>query len=318
MSLTLFHYAAGHVLPILAGAVLLIFVLSLYVRISFPAWAGCACLACLLLLTPVARLALEGAFAPPLLYGLLAALLTAAAAGTRLFPPPGPALGMKALSPPGGAAGEKAAYFTFDDGPSPAWTPQVLHVLKEEGINAIFFVVGEEVRRHPHLVQAIIDAGMEVGVHSHSHKILPLLFATSLDREMDACMSALKDAGCPAPRLFRPPCGIYNRQVMDAALSRGLTPLLWNCSSGDWMGLSPAAIRQNSLKGRENPCVLLFHDGQRSVVGRKSTVEALPGVIRGLREMGYQFPDPAEILAKGDSCGIAHPCERKNGGGGKM
>lgn len=202
-------------------------------------------------------------------------------------------IGKNLTKAPPSIKGKKTALLTFDDGPSRCWTGPVLDLLEREKIRAVFFVVGKDAEKHRDIMEKMVESGQEIGVHSYSHKPLIMLSAGSLKKEMDLTLKALDDAGCKAPRFFRPPWGLYNRQVIEMAKERGLKTMLWNWSAKDWTGAGPREIVARTLKGADADRIFLFHDGHREGACRKATVEALPEIIAALREKGFEFADPA-------------------------
>ena len=123
---------------------------------------------------------------------------------------------------------------TFDDGPNPAWTPQLLEVLARSGVKATFFLVGRFAEREPDLTRAIADAGHTVGNHSWSHPDLSLTAAHRVRDELARTSDTLEQITGRPIRFFRPPFGARRPYVLRAARELGMTLVMWNAMTNDW------------------------------------------------------------------------------------
>lgn len=210
--------------------------------------------------------------------GLILATLTGAAAYAVVTPWSqlcGPVL----VAPP--LPGQIA--LTFDDGPNPSATPQLLEVLARYRVRATFFLIGRYVQCEPTLTREIAAAGHLIGNHTMTHPWLPLLPASRIREELSACNRILEDTlGCPIT-LFRPPHGARRPAVLSIARDLGLTTVQWNMIVGDWNPLPPEAIlrrlelgiQRNRTHARGTNIVL--HDGSQHDprAPRLPTVEAV-------------------------------------------
>jgi peptidoglycan/xylan/chitin deacetylase (PgdA/CDA1 family) len=123
---------------------------------------------------------------------------------------------------------------TFDDGPNPAITPQLLDLLAEHNARATFFMIGKWVRQQPALARRVHAAGHLVGNHTETHPWLPLQPASVIREELLGCNRALEDAlGAPVG-YFRPPHGARRPLVVRYAAELGLTTVQWNVMAEDW------------------------------------------------------------------------------------
>jgi peptidoglycan/xylan/chitin deacetylase (PgdA/CDA1 family) len=150
---------------------------------------------------------------------------------------------------------------TFDDGPHPQGTPAVLDRLERSGRAAVFFLVGEQVRRDRGLAGEIAARGHEIAVHGDRHRNLlrvpPSAFAGDLDR---AC-ATIADATGVAPARYRPPYGIFSAVTLPVVRARNLDPLLWTHWGRDWSRRqTPAGIARLVLDGLGPGDVVLLHD----------------------------------------------------------
>lgn len=179
---------------------------------------------------------------------------------------------------------------TFDDGPNPAATPQLLEVLARHSVRATFFLIGNFVRREAHLVRQIAAAGHAVGNHTMTHRRLLLLGSRTIHQELADCNQAIEDTLGNAVQLFRPPYGSRRPVVMQLANELGLTTVQWNVMVGDWNPVSAATLlvrlergmRRNQARGRGSNIVL--HDGGHSGLGqpRLATVAAVDRLLSRL------------------------------------
>ena len=187
--------------------------------------------------------------------------------------------------PTGAADLPRSVALTFDDGPSPTFTPRILRILKTFEVKATFFMVGSLVERYPDVAKQVVDAGMAVGNHSFQHPNSPP-FAKLPMGQMEAQIAGghrrLEAVGVEA-ELFRPPGGSWNESVLSAAESVGERTVLWSIDAEDWLSPTPAAIARRVLDHVGPGSIILLHDGGGD---RTPTVKALPRILRGLRKMG--------------------------------
>lgn len=185
----------------------------------------------------------------------------------------------------------KRVALTFDDGPNPEYTPGVLQILREAGARATFFVVGQNVERHPALVEAMIAAGHELGNHTYSHVDLQRAGPRVGREELARTAALLRERDRRFLGLFRPPWGRLGVAGAAYALSSGNRAVMWSLDSMDYHRDSADrivdAVRGASLSGG---AILLFHDDN------PHTLAALPAVIEDLRRRGFTFCTVGELL----------------------
>jgi len=184
---------------------------------------------------------------------------------------------------------------TFDDGPDPRWTPQILAILKQHGAVATFCMVSRNVAGQEALVRQLVDAGMRLCDHSHTHdELLPERDPERIADEVVGAGRTLSAAAAGAPvEWFRAPGGNWSTEVAELSAEHGMQPLSWNVDPRDWERPGADAIvaavqRQIGQQAPDGPIVLL-HDGGGS---REQTVEALEKLIPWLAEQGYRFGFP--------------------------
>lgn len=186
---------------------------------------------------------------------------------------------------------------TFDDGPDPRWTPQVLELLHRHGATATFFDTGLNAMARPDLVAAEIGAGNGVGDHTWSHPHLTHLGASAIDAEIVRGAQAIQRAGAPEPRLFRPPFGASNETVAVVADAEGYRTVLWSVALEHFLSrTSDTNAAVAAVLDRVQPgSIILAHDG--GVPDRTRTLQALPMLLEGLETRGYRVVDVEALLA---------------------
>jgi len=189
-----------------------------------------------------------------------------------------------------GAGGEHQVAITFDDGPDPRWTPQILDILKAANVKAAFFLVGVNAERYPGLVRRIVNEGHEIGNHTYYHPNLALCWPEHVRLELNATQLLLETITGRATTLFRPP---YAADTSPSQLSE-LTPLqiaqdlnylvvLENIDPQDWAKPGADIILQRVKQQRRDGSIVLLHDAGGN---RSQTVAALPRILEWLHTRG--------------------------------
>lgn len=202
--------------------------------------------------------------------------------------------------------GEKVIALTFDDGPNPTYTPQVLDILKENDAKATFMEVGSLVSENGDLVRRVRDEGHEIGTHTWDHAAgsghgvdLTRMSADEHVSEVDRGFQAINDAlGEGVPKVMRAPGGNYHGDVIRNLAGHADVEVGWNVDTRDWArpGVDAIVSRITSAKPGS---IVLMHDGGGN---REQTVEALRQAIPQLKAEGYRFVTVSEMLK--DYCGI--------------
>lgn len=187
----------------------------------------------------------------------------------------------------------KYVAITFDDGPDPLYTLQILDILKEKNVKATFFLIGKNAEKYPEIAKRIVKEGHSIGNHTYSHRSLIPLSAAATREEIKKGEEAIYKATGIRPTLFRPPRGIYSMYALRFLREERYTVVLWDVSTMDWAELSPQSIVLNVLRHVKPGSIILFHDSGDIVSfkggDRTNTVKALPLVIDELRAKGYEF-----------------------------
>ena len=191
---------------------------------------------------------------------------------------------------------------TFDDGPSPIYTPQILDVLKEKGVKATFFLVGRHVEKYPEIARRIVAEGHEIGNHTYSHRDLVPATRAPVVKEVKKAERAIEAVCGQRTVLFRPPRGIYSNAVRKTILKLGYTIILWSLSTQDWRLVSPKFILKRVKRFCRPGSIILFHDSGALIKpeggSRSHTVEALPEVIDWLKENNYEITTISSLIGE--------------------
>jgi peptidoglycan-N-acetylglucosamine deacetylase len=181
---------------------------------------------------------------------------------------------------------------TFDDGPSPAYTPEVLALLAKYHATATFCMVGSQVARYPDLVREVVSAGMNLCDHTLTHaENLSALPDSRIKAEILGGRSEiLRAVGRPVTiAFFRAPAGRWSTAVRHIAARHGMKPLSWSVDPRDWSRPGTERIVAGIKRGVHPGAVILLHDGGGR---RDQTVAALSQLLPWLIEQGYRFDVP--------------------------
>ena len=178
--------------------------------------------------------------------------------------------------------------FTFDDGPSPRFTPQVLALLAQHDTPAVFCLIGQQARAYPKLVRTEVKAGHALCDHSRDHDLTMNRRGQGyVTREVGDGLSAIQHASPGTPvRFYRQPGGTWSPKVVHAMHQHDLTPLRWTDDPRDWSRPGSEAIVRRVVDQLEPGAVILMHDGGGD---RTQTVEALRWLLDALAQAGWEF-----------------------------
>lgn len=185
------------------------------------------------------------------------------------------------------------AALTFDDGPDPVYTPQVLEVLARHGARATFFLIGENARRHLELLARIRAEGHEVGNHTDGRG--PTVFM-SMRRFSESLAKAEAALGLmdAQPKLFRPGGGWIRPAQLDLAIRRGYTCVLGSAYAYDPKRPPAAYIRWVIARNLGPGTIVVLHDAGGD---RSNTVAALEGILEAGRARGLRFVTVSELMS---------------------
>jgi peptidoglycan/xylan/chitin deacetylase (PgdA/CDA1 family) len=172
---------------------------------------------------------------------------------------------------------------TFDDGPHPIFTQQLLSILQQENVTATFFVIGENVDAHPELVQQAAAQGIEIANHTYHHLRLPTIPVPNIATELKEGALAIQRAIGYSTRLYRPPGGEYDLDVINTTRELEYVMVLWTDDPADYVDPGLNVIEERVLRTISDGGIILLHDGAAQ------TVQILPDLIRRLKARGYRF-----------------------------
>ncbi|MFI7590602.1 bifunctional polysaccharide deacetylase/glycosyltransferase family 2 protein [Micromonospora sp. NPDC049359] len=222
----------------------------------------------------------------------------ASAEGSGAGVPPGvgtggPVLRLDGDEPVSRALPARTIALTFDDGPDPRWTPQVLDVLRRHGAHATFFVVGARVNEHPELVRRMLAEGHEIGSHTFTHADLAAVPPWRRDLELSLTRKAIAGATGREVTLLRPPFSSVptaltgpEYDALRAAAGVGHVAVLADQDTRDWQRPGVDQIARAATPKRGRGAVVLMHDGGGD---RAQTVAALDRLLPALTDQGYRF-----------------------------
>lgn len=189
---------------------------------------------------------------------------------------------------------------TFDDGPSPDYTPLILDVLKKHDVKATFFLVGKHIKKYPDVARRIVEEGHEIGNHTYSHRDLVPSTRRKLEKEILENNKVIEEYLGVSTNLFRPPRGIFSEAVRNFIVRNGLILVLWSVSGIDWAKTPATLIAKRILRYAHPGAIILLHDSGALIRSeghsRLNTAKALDMVIPALKEKGYRFVTISELM----------------------
>jgi peptidoglycan/xylan/chitin deacetylase (PgdA/CDA1 family) len=195
---------------------------------------------------------------------------------------------------------ERLAALTFDDGPDPESTPQLLDTLERYGARATFFVVGEAAQRHADLLRRMFEAGHALGNHSWDHPSFPAIGSAERRRQITACEAAI---GPYSSRLFRPPYANQDLATMVDVRRMGFKTIAYDVTGTDWRDDAAEVVYERLARGLRPGSILLLHDSlfmaeEERYRSRRPTLEAV-GMLLERHSRAYRFVTVPELLRGG-------------------
>ncbi|MER2000667.1 MAG: polysaccharide deacetylase family protein [Lysinibacillus sp.] len=188
---------------------------------------------------------------------------------------------------------EKVVALTFDDGPHPEYTVQILDLLEQHDAKGTFFIVGEHAENHSQIVYRMYEEGHEIANHTYTHpftKSVPKIM-----QEIKQTDYTLFSITGYSPKLFRPVEGNYTDPLVEAVSKEGYKIVMWSWhqDTEDWKDPGVNTIVNKVINGIEEGNIVLFHDGGGN---REQTVKAIEIILPKLKEQGYKFITVSEML----------------------
>jgi peptidoglycan/xylan/chitin deacetylase (PgdA/CDA1 family) len=193
------------------------------------------------------------------------------------------------------------AALTFDDGPHPEYTPQLLNILDRYEVQATFFMVGQAAQKHPELVRQVAQAGHAIGNHSWDHPAFPSIPRRERQKQISDCAQALVPYG---QRFFRPPYGAEDLASHLDALSLHYDVVGWSLDAEDWVEHDPEWMAEALTQGIQPGSIVLLHDAicrsQQPVpqYNREPMLTALTLFLERLKGR-FSFVTVPELLRRG-------------------
>jgi peptidoglycan/xylan/chitin deacetylase (PgdA/CDA1 family) len=190
---------------------------------------------------------------------------------------------------------DKVVAITFDDGPDPRFTPQLLAILRQYHVHATFFMIGRQIERYPALATAVAADGNCIGNHTYSHPDLPLDSSAQVTTELRRCEELIAKTTGTDSHLFRPPRGMLSRPVISEVEQQGYHTILWTISADSHDAPTPALMADRVLRNTRPGTIILAHDGMLAC--RWQDVAATALIVPALQQQGYRFVTIPELLA---------------------
>ena len=195
---------------------------------------------------------------------------------------------------------DKVVALTFDDGPSPIWTPKILDELKKANIKATFFMLGEHVAKYPEVARRVAEEGHEIGNHTYDHHVLLYYKLEELEKEIKDTERIIQKVTGKTTRYFRPPKAWLTAQEKKKINELGYKVILWSLNSKDWVTFDDKYIVKYIVRHIKSGDIILFHDsgGVFGTEGgdRYETVKTIPRLVEALTKKGYRFVTISELL----------------------
>ncbi|MEB3282653.1 MAG: polysaccharide deacetylase family protein [Lyngbya sp.] len=190
---------------------------------------------------------------------------------------------------------EKVIALTFDDGPWPTTTEQILDILRENNIKATFFWVGQALNNFKEIGQKVAADGHVIANHTWNHRYHYHNHSAAA-KEIEDTANLIEELIGVQTTIFRPPGGVEDNGLVNYAFTRDYVNIMWSSDSKDWRS-SASSIKQNVLSSAKPGRIVLLHDGGGN---RAETVKALPDIIAELKGQGYRFVTIPELLEIAD------------------
>lgn len=184
---------------------------------------------------------------------------------------------------------------TFDDGPSVRFTPEVLAILREHGIKATFFLTGKETEENLPQARMIVSDGHQVGNHSYTHSNMALMGSARIRDEIERTDAAIRTAGHKGEIMFRPPYGKKLLGLPWYLYRHDRKTIMWDVEPESYPDIAEdaAAIAKHVIEHTKNGSIIIMHVMYRSRVASR---QALPLIIDGLRQRGFEFVTVSQLL----------------------
>lgn len=194
---------------------------------------------------------------------------------------------------------QKIVALTFDDGPHPEFTPQILDILDKYHIKATFFMVGKEMIKYPDVVKEVVKRGHVIGNHTYTHPHdIELDTRAQMKQELENCEKVIEQLTGKRTHLFRSPRGLVDSTVFMIANEEGYRVILWTVCADHHDAPTPQLMAKRVLQHIKPGGIVLAHDGMYCM--RRKDVAATPLIIEELIKRGYKFVTVPELIKAGE------------------
>ncbi|MEN6357046.1 MAG: polysaccharide deacetylase family protein [Armatimonadota bacterium] len=193
---------------------------------------------------------------------------------------------------------EKVCALTYDDGPHPKYTPEILAILKRYNVKATFFMIGRDMEKYPDVVKDVLEQGDVIANHTYTHpRNIEANTQAQVIKELEKCEDVIERMTGKRAHLFRPPRGMIDGMVFTIAEEEGYRTVLWTVCADHHDAPTPEAMAKRVIQHIRPGAVILAHDG--SFPSRWKDVAATPLIIEELRKKGYRFVTVPELIEIG-------------------
>lgn len=190
---------------------------------------------------------------------------------------------------------QKIVALTFDDGPHPVFTPQLLDILYKYHVPATFFMIGSSIRKYPDIVKQVIAQGHSIGNHTYTHPLNMAVYSKGqIVKEINNCEAMIKQFSGGRTFIFRPPRGRFNQKVVEIVQAKKYQMVLWSACGYKGRVDTPKLMAERVI-GKIHPgAIILLHDG--TFASRWKDIRATPIIIEALLKKGYRFVTVPQLL----------------------
>ena len=190
---------------------------------------------------------------------------------------------------------KKVVALTFDDGPKPGRTEEILEILAREKVPATFFLNGRNLEKHPALGRLIVENGHEIGNHSYSHPRMIFMSYTEVSRQVESTTSAIRELGYEGPIHFRPPYGKKLLTLPFYLWRNNIKTIIWDVEPETWDEPRNTAMQrvEVAVEKTKPGSIILLH----VMYGDEQSMIATPIIIRELKQKGFRFVAVSDLIA---------------------
>ena len=195
---------------------------------------------------------------------------------------------------------QKKVVLTFDDGPSPIWTPLILDELKKAGVKATFFMIGHHVKMYPEIARRVAHEGHTIANHGYAHSVILYYTKAEIEEEIKYTEHVIREITGKTTRFFRPPKAWSSPKMKQQIKSLGYDIVLWSLNSKDWVNFNHKSMVRYLGKKVQAGDVILFHDSgnvfSQEGGNRRQTVKTIGLFVENLRAKGFEIVPLEELM----------------------